>query len=100
MTSDGVIISDVKKASRHLARKNVTKGTLAQDCDGNTEKAVAIVNQSVATDTVCVLRYKGRAVCATRFSSEALEQELAQRARQAEDEPVQPLNRDGQSAPT
>jgi hypothetical protein len=78
VTSDGVIISDVKKAIRRLARKNATKGTLAQDCGGNTEKAVASVNRSVAMNTVCVLRYEGRAVCATRFSNEALEQELAQ----------------------
>lgn len=42
----------------------------------------------MVADTVCVLLYKGHAVCATRISSEAPERELAHRARQAEDEPV------------
>ena len=88
MSSDEPRVSNVNRVGHCQARKNATKGALTQDNDSDPEAAGTIDNELVVTDTVCVLRYKGHAVCATRLSSEALEQKLARRARQAEDEPV------------
>lgn len=88
MSSDEPRVSNVNRAGRCQTRKKLPSGALSRDNDGDPEAAGTIGHNPVVTDTVCVLRHKGHAVCATRLSSEALEQELARRARQAEDEPV------------
>ena len=49
------------------------------------EDAIALLNHAVATEIVCVLRYKFHAVCAAGLASEAVKEEFAQHAKE-EDE--------------
>lgn len=85
MSSHDAIVSDSKRESRR-ARKHLTKGTVTQNYEGPREEPVTILNQAVAADVVCVLRYKHHAVCASEFASETLKLALAQHAQPGDDE--------------
>jgi len=43
---------------------------------GSLERTIALLNQAVATEIVCVLRYKYHAVVAAGISSESVKAEL------------------------
>ena len=51
---------------------------------GDVERAIALLNHAVATEIVCVLRYKYHAVVATGISSEAVKEEFTQHAKEEE----------------
>ena len=46
--------------------------------------AIALLNEAVATEIVCVLRYKSHAVMATGLASESVKEEFAQHAKEEE----------------
>src|SRR5205085_10992399 len=48
------------------------------------EDSISLRNQAVATEIVCILRYKFHAVCATGLASEAVKEEFAQHAKEEE----------------
>src|ERR1700675_1889100 len=74
-------ISDI----RQKAREHLGDGAVTQNYGGNVEDAVALLNHAVATEIVCILRYKFHAVCATGIASEAVKQEFAQHATEEEE---------------
>jgi bacterioferritin len=74
-------LSDIKKI-RQQARKHLTSGAVTQNYQGNVADAIALLNQAVATEIVCVLRYQFHATCATGISSDAVKEEFAQHARE------------------
>jgi bacterioferritin len=43
--------------------------------EGKVQDAMALLNHAVATEIVCVLRYKFHAVCAAGLASEAVKEE-------------------------
>ena len=47
---------------------------------GKVEHAITLLNHAVATEIVCVLRYKFHAACATGLASEAVKKEFARHA--------------------
>ena len=49
------------------------------------QQAVALLNHAVATEIVCVLRYKYHAVVATGISSDAVKEEFTQHAKEEEE---------------
>jgi bacterioferritin len=51
---------------------------------GDVEQAITLLNHAVATEIVCVLRYKYHAVVATGISSEAVKAEFTQHAKEEE----------------
>src|SRR6202042_2642294 len=79
MSSSGKFLSDVKKL-RQRARRHLNEGAVTQNYQGKVADAIELLNHAVATEIVCVLRYKYHAVTATGIASEAVKQEFAQHA--------------------
>jgi bacterioferritin len=72
------------QAIRTKARADLTAGAVTGNYKGDVEQAIALLNHAVATEIVCVLRYKYHAVVATGISSEAVKAEFAQHAKEEE----------------
>jgi bacterioferritin len=70
---------------RRRARKQLGSGAVTQNYGGKVEDAVALLNHAVATEIVCILRYKFHAVSATGLASEAVKEEFAQHAKEEEE---------------
>src|SRR2546422_494568 len=87
MSTPGAFLADIKEI-RHRARQHLTEGAVTQNYGGKVEDAIALLNHAVATEIVCVLRYKFHAVCATGLASEAVKEEFAQHANDMHDLPV------------
>ena len=80
MSKPKKFLSDVKKIRRE-ARKHLAQGAVTLNYQGKVEDAIALLNQAVATEIVCVLRYQFHAICATGISSDAVKEEFAEHAR-------------------
>jgi bacterioferritin len=83
MSAPGQFLSDIKEIRRR-ARQHLSEGAVTQNYGGKAEDAVALLNHAVATEIVCILRYKFHAVCATGLASEAVKEEFAQHAKEEE----------------
>jgi bacterioferritin len=80
----GTFVADMKEIRRR-ARQHLTEGAVTQNYKGNVEESIAILNHAVATEIVCILRYKFHAVCAAGLSSESVKEEFAQHATDEEE---------------
>src|SRR5580693_888640 len=83
MTS-GNFVSDVETIRRR-AREHLTAGAVTENYQGNVEQTIALLNQAVPTEIVCILRYKFHAIAATGISSEAVKAEFTQHAKEEEE---------------
>src|SRR5947209_19617912 len=81
MSKPGAFLADIKEI-RHRARQHLTEAAVTQNHRGKVEDAITLLNHAVATEIVCVLRYKLHAVCATGLASEAVHEEFAQHAKE------------------
>ena len=70
---------DVKQL-RDRARQHLAEGALTQNYGGNVETTIALLNTALATEIVCVLRYKFHAVTAQGINSDAVKAEFAEHA--------------------
>ena len=68
------------KAIRDRARKHMEGGAVTENYQGDVQKAVKVLNQALATELVCVLRYKFHAVTASGINSEGVKSEFAEHA--------------------
>jgi bacterioferritin len=84
MAKRGSFVSDVA-AIRRKARAQLSEGAITDNYQGNVAQAIALLNHAVATEIVCVLRYKYHAVVATGISSEAVKEEFTQHAKEEEE---------------
>src|SRR5262249_23931141 len=84
MSSTGTFLTDIKEIRRR-ARQHLSDGAVTQNYGAKADDAIALLNHPVATEIVCILRYKFHAVCATGIASEAVKQEFAQHAREEEE---------------
>src|SRR5204862_2119565 len=89
MSTPGAFLSDIKEIRRR-ARQHLSEGAVTQNYGGKVEDAIALLNHAVATEIVCILRYKFHAVCATGLASEAVKEEFAQHAKEEEQQPDPP----------
>jgi len=83
MTEAQTFVKNIE-AIRTKARADLTAGAVTGNYQGNVEQAITLLNHAVATEIVCVLRYKYHAVVATGISSEAVKAEFAQHAKEEE----------------
>jgi bacterioferritin len=83
MAESNWFLSDIEGIRRN-ARSDLASGAVTENYQGDIEKAITILNHAVATEIVCVLRYKYHAVVATGISSEAVKAEFAQHAKEEE----------------
>lgn len=70
---------------RRRARTQLAAGAVTDNYQGDVQQAVALLNHAVATEIVCVLRYKYHAVVATGISSDAVKEEFTQHAKEEEE---------------
>jgi bacterioferritin len=82
--SKGAFVNDLKEIRRR-AREHLTEGAVTQNYKGNVADSIDLLNHAVATEIVCVLRYKYHAVCAAGLASEAVKEEFAQHAKEEEE---------------
>src|SRR5215813_8393017 len=80
----GTFLTDMKEIRRR-ARQHLDDGAVTQNYKGKVEDSIALLNHAVATEIVCVLRYKFHAVCAAGLASEAVKEEFAQHAKDEEE---------------
>jgi bacterioferritin len=79
----GSFVADMKEIRRR-ARQHLSEGAITKNYKGNVAESVDLLNHAVATEIICVLRYKFHAVCAAGIASEAVKEEFAQHAREEE----------------
>jgi len=68
------------QALRDRARQHITDGAVTQDYGLDRQKAIAVLNQALATELVCVLRYKFHYFMATGIHSQAVKEEFLEHA--------------------
>ena len=66
----GSFLTDVKEIRRR-ARQQIMEGAVTSDYRGDRETVVRVLNQALATEIVCVLRYKRHHYMAKGIHSEA-----------------------------
>lgn len=77
-------LSDVKTL-RERARKHLSQGAVTPAYQGDVAQAIAILQNVLATEIVCVLRYTMHSLTATGVSSEAVRAEFAEHAREEQE---------------
>ncbi len=79
-----LFLADIKTIRRR-ARTQLKAGAVTDNYQGDVKHAVELLNHAVATEIVCVLRYKYHAVVATGISSDAVKAEFSQHAKEEEE---------------
>jgi bacterioferritin len=69
------------QALRARAREHLEEGARTESYGGSVEKAVEILNAALATELICVLRYKFHWATAQGIDSESIKAEFAEHAR-------------------
>ena len=84
--SEEIEMSDMqltdKKTLRERARKNVEEGAVTEGYSANREEILRLLNESLATEWVCVLRYKRHYFMATGIKAHVAAQEFLEHATQ------------------
>jgi bacterioferritin len=75
----GAFLSDVKSL-RQRVRAHIDEGAVTPNYGANRDKVVEILNEALATEIVCVLRYKRHYYMAQGMASEAVKQEFLEHA--------------------
>jgi bacterioferritin len=70
---------------RENARRNVTEGAHTASYQGDVAEVVELLNHALATELVCVLRYKLHHFTATGISSESIASEFAVHAQEEQE---------------
>jgi bacterioferritin len=73
-------ISDVRTL-RNRARQHIGRGAVTATYAGDVAKTIDILQQVLATEIVCVLRYTMHSIAATGISSESVKAEFAEHAK-------------------
>lgn len=65
---------------RRTARQQIEQGAMTQGYDGDAQAVVRLLNDALATEIVCVLRYRRHYFMAQGMSSESVKKEFIQHA--------------------
>jgi bacterioferritin len=77
-------LSDVKTL-RERARQHLSRGAVTSSYTGDVGKTIELLQNVLATEIVCVLRYTMHAIAATGISSEGVKAEFAQHAKEEQE---------------
>jgi bacterioferritin len=72
------------EAIRKRARQDLDQGALTSNYGGDVETSIRLLNAAVATEIVCILRYRYHAIAATGIASESVKQEFEEHAAEEE----------------
>jgi len=75
----GQFVSDVKRI-RERARAHMESGAVTDSYKADRKRVIDVLNEVLATEIVCVLRYKRHYFMARGVNSESVKQEFAQHA--------------------
>jgi bacterioferritin len=75
----GQFVSDIKNI-RKRARQHMAQGAITDGYKADREQVIKVLNEVLATEIVCTLRYKRHYYMADGFSSEAVKQEFLEHA--------------------
>ncbi len=70
---------------RRRAREHMDEGPVTPNYEGDVTTTIKLLNDALATELVCVLRYKYHAIAAQGIHSESVKQEFATHAREEEE---------------
>jgi len=73
-------LSDVKTL-RERAKQHLGRGAVTSTYTGDVNKTIDLLQNVLATEIVCVLRYTMHSIAATGISSESVKAEFAQHAK-------------------
>ncbi|MGD0473613.1 MAG: ferritin-like domain-containing protein [Candidatus Velthaea sp.] len=77
-------LTDVQELRRR-ARQHLESGNITETYGGDVKQAIAILQNVLATEIVCVLRYTMHAISATGIASESVKDEFAQHAKEEQE---------------
>lgn len=72
-------LSDIQTL-RDNARKHIERGPLTDEYDGDRDRVIQVLNEALATELVCVLRYKRHFYMAEGINSSSVAAEFLQHA--------------------
>jgi len=75
----GEFLSDIKTI-RERARAHIERGAVTESYKADRERVIAVLNEVLATELVCVLRYKRHFFAAVGIHSESVKSEFLQHA--------------------
>jgi bacterioferritin len=81
--ANGSFVSDIQTV-RARAREHLEEGAITPNYGGDLETTLRLLNDAVASEIVCILRYRFHAVAATGISSESVKAEFEEHARDEE----------------
>jgi len=81
-------LSDIKEIRRR-AREHIEQGAITPSYGGDVQKSIQLLNDALATEIVCVLRYTFHYVTAEGINSEAVKAEFAEHAREEQQHALQ-----------
>ncbi|GEL74680.1 ferritin-like domain-containing protein [Myxococcus virescens] len=67
---------------RRRAREHLEEGAITEDYEGDVNATIKLLNDALATEIVCVLRYTYHYVAAVGIQSESVKDEFGQHARE------------------
>jgi len=77
--ADKPFLTDIKTL-RERARRHIENGAITEGYTGDRETAVKLLNEALATEIICVLRYKRHYFMASGIHAEAVAAEFLQHA--------------------
>jgi bacterioferritin len=84
MTTSTPFLSDVQELRRR-ARENMMSGPVTSDYRGDVKQAVNVLNQALATELVCILRYKRHYYMSRGIYKDAVAEEFLQHANEEQE---------------
>ena len=79
MNNKKPFVSDMK-AINERARRHMEQGAVTEGYKGDREQVVKLLNEALATEIICVLRYKSHYFLASGIHSESVAQEFLEHA--------------------
>ena len=70
---------------RDRARQQITEGAVTQDYQLDRKQVISILNEALATELVCVLRYKFHYFMASGIHSQSVKQEFLEHANEEQE---------------
>jgi bacterioferritin len=80
----GSFISDIQEIRRR-ARQHIEKGAVTEAYRGDRETVIRVLNEALATELVCVLRYKRHYYTARGIHAQAVADEFLEHAREEQE---------------
>lgn len=80
-SSKGSFVADIE-AIRRRARQHIENGAVTEAYRGDRETVIKVLNEALATELVCVLRYKRHYYAATGIQAQAVADEFLEHAQE------------------